>query len=82
MEKNIENNLLKIINENQKEIDESVLDFISDFTKNKVETFFNNDTVQKVLAKLISKIVINNPEILKAITTNVLENIKINVEKK
>lgn len=82
MEKNIENNLLKIINENQEEIDESVLDFISDFTKNKVEIFFNNETVQKVLTKLITKLVINNPEILKAVTNNVLENIKINVEKK
>jgi len=79
---NIENNLLKIINNNQEVLDESVFDLISDFTKNKVETFFNNETVQNVLTKLITKLVINNPEILKTITNNVLDNIKINVEKK
>jgi hypothetical protein len=79
---NIENNLLKIVNENQEVLDESVFDVISDFTKGRIETFFNNETVQTVLTKLISKLIINNPDVLKAVTNNVLDNIKINVEKK
>jgi hypothetical protein len=79
---NIENNLLKIVNENQEVLDESVFDVISDFTKGRIETFFNNETVQAVLTKLISKLIINNPDVLKAVTNNVLDSIKINVEKK
>ena len=79
---NIENNLLKIVNENQEVLDESVFDVISDFTKGRIETFFNNETVQTVLTRLISKLIINNPDVLKAVTNNVLDNIKINVEKK
>ena len=79
---NIENNLLKIINEDQEVLDESVFDVISDFTKGRIETFFNNDTVQNVLTKLITKLIINNPDVLKAVTNNVLDSIKINVEKK
>ena len=79
---NIENNLLKIVNENQEVLDESVFDVISDFTKGRIETFFNNETVQTVLTRIISKLIINNPDVLKAVTNNVLDNIKINVEKK
>ena len=74
---NIENNLLKIVNENQEVLDESVFDVISDFTKGRIETFFNNETVQTVLTRLISKLIINNPDVLKAVTNNVLDNIKI-----
>lgn len=79
---NIENNLLKIINEDQEVLDESVFDVISDFTKGRIETFFNNEVVQTVLTKLITKLIINNPDVLKAVTNNVLDSIKINVEKK
>lgn len=79
---NIENNLLKIINEDQEVLDESVFDVISDFTKGRIENFFNNETVQSVLTRLITKLIINNPDVLKSVTNNVLDNIKINVEKK
>jgi hypothetical protein len=94
---NIENNLLKIINEKQEIIDEvslkDVSDFVSnvtsssvgkinDYTNMKVESFFNNPTVKNILINLITDLIIKNPLILKEVTNNVLDNIKINVEKK
>jgi hypothetical protein len=94
---NIENNLLKIINEKQEIIDEvslkDVSDFVSnvtsssvgkinDYTNMKVESFFNNPTVKNILINLITDLIVKNPLILKEVTNNVLDNIKINVEKK
>ena len=87
---NIENNLLKILNDESEVIDESIIsDMISsgvgkinDYTNMKVEGFFNNPTVKNILINLITDLIIKNPLILKEVTNNVLDNIKINVEKK
>lgn len=94
---NIQNNILKIINEDQNVIEEisikDVSDFISgvtnssvemvgDYTKSRIENFFNNKIVKMILTKLITDLIISNPQILKEVTNNVLDNIKINVEKK
>lgn len=87
---NIENNILKILNEDKEVIEEITLndiisagvDTIGDYTKIKIENFFNNKIVKSILTKLITELIISNPLILKEITSNVLDNIKINVEKK
>jgi hypothetical protein len=87
---NIENNLLKVLNNESEVIDESIIsDMISsgvgkinDYTNMKVEGFFNNPTVKNILINLITDLIIKNPLILKEVTNNVLDNIKINVEKK
>jgi hypothetical protein len=87
---NIENNLLKVLNNESEVIDESIIsDIISssvgkinDYTNIKVEGFFNNPTVKNILINLITDLIIKNPLILKEVTNNVLDNIKINVEKK
>jgi hypothetical protein len=87
---NIENNLLKVINNESEIIDESIIsDIISnsvgkinDYTNMKVEGFFNNPTVKNILINLITDLIVKNPLILKEVTNNVLDNIKINVEKK
>ena len=87
---NIENNLLKVINNESEVIDESIIsDIISnsvgkinDYTNMKVEGFFNNPTVKNILINLITDLIVKNPLILKEVTNNVLDNIKINVEKK
>lgn len=87
---NIENNILKVVNQKSEVIDESLLtdfistglDKVSEYSKNKIENFFNNPTVKSTLTGLITELIITNPKILKDITENVLDNIKINVEKK
>jgi hypothetical protein len=97
---NIENNILRVIKEdnNLESVDEAlslsdVSDFFSgittkgsetvkDFTNSKIESFFSNPVVESVLTKLVTKLIINNPIVLEKITNNVLNNIRINVEKK
>ena len=98
---NIENNILKVLNEEKEVIEEvsfkDVGSFISDvtssgadivntYTEKKIVSFFNNKTVESILYKMISKMITNlilsNPQLLQLITNSVLDNIKINVEKK
>jgi hypothetical protein len=91
---NIENNILKIIKEDKEVIEEiSIVDVISnvtssvagnikDITSNKIEGFFNNEKVKSILTDLITNLITKNPDVLKRVTNNVLDSIKINVEKK
>ena len=44
--------------------------------------FFSNKLTDAVLVKVISKVIINSPDLLQKITNTVLDNIRINVEKK
>ena len=44
--------------------------------------FFSNKLTDAVLVKVISKVIINSPDLLQKITNIVLDNIRINVEKK
>jgi hypothetical protein len=98
---NIENNILKVLNEEKEIIEEVSLkdvgkfisdvtssssDIVNSYTEKKINGFFNNKTVESILYKMISKmittLILSNPELLQLITNSVLDNIKINVEKK
>ena len=61
-------------------------DIVNNYTENKITGFFNNKVVESILYKMVSKIItkliVSNPELLQLITNSVLDNIKINVEKK
>lgn len=79
---NIDETILSDVGDFFSNITSKSSETVKDFTNSKIESFFSNPVVEAVLTRLVTKLIINNSSVLEKVTNNVLNNIKINVEKK